>query len=86
MPARDPAERSEIGRIGAHTLHATHNSRVTSAPGRAAANGRFERQIREQHPDLPDDEVVRRAAHARKAHMLQLARKSAAARRERGAA
>lgn len=45
MAGLDPAARSLRGRIGAYRLHATHDARVTSAPGRAAFLARFEREI-----------------------------------------
>jgi hypothetical protein len=41
---------------------------------------RFEAQIREDFPDLPDSEIQRRATELRRAHMLSLSAKSAAAR------
>jgi hypothetical protein len=76
------AERSLRGRIGAFRLHATHDSRQTSAPGRAAFLASFERLV---DPDgtLPPDERARRAAHARSAHFARLAYLSARTRRAR---
>jgi hypothetical protein len=69
-----------IGRIGAHRLHATHDSREVTAPARAAFRDSFEREV---DPDfvLPEAERKRRAAHARKAHYARLALKSAEVRR-----
>lgn len=76
------AERSLRGRIGAYRLHATHDSRETSAPGRAAFLARFEREV---DPDgtLTPAERARRAAQARSAHFARLAYLSARARRKR---
>ncbi len=76
-----PAERSLRGRAAAHQLHATHDSRELTAPARAAFLARFEREV---DPDgvLPEPERLRRAEHARKAHFLGLALKSARARRK----
>jgi hypothetical protein len=78
----DRTERSLRGRIGAFRLHATHDSRQTSAPGRAAFLASFERLV---DPDgsLPPDERARRARHARSAHFARLAYLSARARRAR---
>jgi hypothetical protein len=76
------AERSLRGRIGAYRLHATHDSRETSAPGRAAFLAGFERLV---DPDglLAPAERARRAAHARSAYFARLAYLSARARRKR---
>lgn len=70
------------GRIGAHALHAKYDSREITASARLAFDGRFEREV---DPDgtLDPAERARRAKHARKAHMLRLALKSAKVRRER---
>jgi len=77
------AERAALlGRIGAHRLHATHDSRATTTKARAAFLERFEREV---DPDcsLPADERTRRAEHARRAHFARLALQSAEARAER---
>lgn len=71
--------------MAAHAMHAKHDPRETSAPGRKAFLDRFERQVRAEHPDLPEAEVQRRAAHYRKAYFTGLALKSARARRRRAA-
>ncbi len=70
------------GRIGAHLLHATHDSRLLTERARAAFLSRFERQV---DPDgsLPAGERRRRAAHARAAYFARLARQSAIARAKR---
>lgn len=75
-----PEQRSLRARIGAYSLHATHDPKVTSAPGRAAFLARFEREV---DPDgvLPEPERQRRAQLALKAHMSKLALASAKARR-----
>lgn len=78
----DRTERSLRGRIGAFRLHATHDSRQTSAPGRAAFLASFERLV-DPHGTLPAAERARRAAHARSAHFARLAYLSARARRAR---
>ena len=75
-----PAQRSLRARMAAHAMHAQHDSRQTSAAGRAAFLARFENEV---DPDgiLSPDERARRAAHARKAYFTKLALASARARR-----
>ncbi len=81
------AERRAWGRIGALTMHARHDAKATSAPGRAAANDRFRREVldaaAERGDALTEAEVERRAALLRRAWMQRIALKSAAARRRR---
>lgn len=69
-------------RIGAHTLHATHDPRETTRAARAAFLDRFAAQA---DPDgtLTPEERARRAKHLRKAYFARLALKSAQARRRR---
>ena len=73
-------ESSLRGRIGAYTLHATHDPRQTTQKAREAFLARFEREV---DPDgvLPVEERRRRAAMARKAYFARLALASARARR-----
>lgn len=76
-----PAERVLRARQAAHASHAADPDPVArTAPARAAWAARFERQV---DPDgvLPEAERQRRAAHARKAYMCDLARRSSQARR-----
>lgn len=81
-----PAQRRLRAQMGAHALWAkTEDRSVISAPGRAAADARFERQVREQFPHLPDDEIAKRAASARKAFYAEIQLKSAKARAQRAA-
>lgn len=72
----------EIGRIGGHKLHATHDSRDI---GRRAQAGLWSKFLREADPDgkLPIEERERRAYHLRQAHFARLAAASAEARRKR---
>lgn len=60
----------------------TADPAARTAPARDAFLSRFETQV---DPDrvLPDDERLRRALHARTAHMQQLAARSAQARAKR---
>ena len=77
-----PAEASLRGRLGAHVLHATYDSRAITAKARAAFLARFEQQV-DPAGALPPDERRRRADHLRKAHFARLALKSAQARRRK---
>ena len=75
-------ERSQIGRLGAWALHATHDPKVTTAAARAAFLNRFELQA---DPDgiLSVDERTRRAAYARKLYFGRLALRSAQVRKKK---
>jgi hypothetical protein len=68
--------------MGAHMLHATHDSRRVTVRAREAFLASFERQV---DPDgsLPTDERRRRAAHARAAYFARLALRSATVRAKR---
>ncbi len=85
MPALSPSEISFRARIGAHALHAQHDSRELTARAREAFLQRFEREV---DPDgvLPEAERKRRAEHARKAYFTRLSLASAKARRKGGGA
>jgi hypothetical protein len=63
-------------------MHARHDSRTVTANARRAFADRFEHEV---DPDgvLPVAERLRRAEHARRAHMLRLALRSAQVRRRR---
>lgn len=81
-----PAQRKLRAQMGAHALWAKTEDRLAvSAPGRAAAEARFEKQVREQFPHLPDDEIAKRAASARKAFYAEIQLKAAKARAARTA-
>jgi hypothetical protein len=66
--------------MAAHLMHARNDSRVTSAPGRAAFLARFEREV---DPDgtLDPEERARRAEQARSAYFARLSLAAAEARR-----
>jgi hypothetical protein len=74
------AQRALYGRIGAAVARSRHDARDLTAAGRASFLSRFEREVREASPDLPDAEVQRRAGELRIAHMLRLSLKSSIAR------
>ena len=81
---QSPTERSLRARLAAYAMHAQHDSRHTSAPGRAAFLARFEADV---DPDgrLDPEERRRRAEHARSAYFARLALASVAARRAKRA-
>ena len=74
-----PERASQLGRIGAYRLHATHDPRETTRAAREAFLRRFDDEV---DPDrvLPGDERRRRARYARKAYFGRIALKSRAAR------
>ncbi len=76
----DTDQARKIGRIGAHRLHATHDSREITQAARDAFLRRFEDNA---DPDgmLPPAERQRRAQHLRRAHMAQLSLLGVAARK-----
>ena len=77
-----PTERSLRGRIGAYSLHATHDPRQTTATARATFLSSFDRQV-DPEGILAPQERERRATAARQAHMARLALKSVQSRRQR---
>ncbi len=79
------AERSLRARLGAYALHAQHDSRETTANGRAAFLARFDREV-DPEGLLEPDERRRRAEQARRAYFTRLALASAKARRAKSAA
>lgn len=73
-------ERSLRARIGAYSLHAQRDPRETTKAARHAFLSRF---LTEIPADLPEDERLRRAASARRAHFSKMALRSVQARRRR---
>ncbi len=67
-----PAERTLRARLAAHTMHAKHDARQTTAAARAAFLARFEAEV---DPDgaLSLEERRRRAEQARSAYFTRLA-------------
>ncbi len=80
QPGLSPAERTLRARLAAHTMHAQHDARETTAAARAAFLARFEAEV---DPDvlLTPEERRRRAEHARSAYFTRLAFERAKARR-----
>jgi hypothetical protein len=77
-----PTERSMRARAAAYAKWAQTDTGEGTVAARAAFLDRFERQV-DPAGILPEPERVRRARSARKAYMLDLARRSAQARRRR---
>jgi hypothetical protein len=77
-----PSERVPRSKIGAHLLHALHDSRGITAAARAAFDAKFLDEVDPQRV-LPEAERERRPQHARKAHFAKLALVSARARGDR---
>src|SRR6266567_4488189 len=75
-----PVERTLRARLAAHSMHAKHDARKTTANGRATFLARFEAEV---DPDgtLPPDECRRRAEHAQSAYFTRLALAAVKARR-----
>ncbi len=77
-----PAERSLRARIAAQHRWSRENPVAGTAAARAAFNQRFVDEV-DPERQLSEDERVRRAESARKAHFSRLALASARARRAR---
>lgn len=78
-----PEERSAAARVGGLTQAAQRDGREMTAAARRGFAESFERRIREEHPELDDAEVARRAEIARRLHFAKMAHRSAQVRRER---
>jgi hypothetical protein len=78
-----PAERTLRARLAAHTLHAKHDARETTAKARAAFLARFEAEV-DPEGILPLEERQRRAKQARSAYFTRLAFQRARAARQAG--
>jgi len=81
-PSSMPSDRSLRARAAAHARWAKHDPVSGTVAARNAFLDRFDREV---DPDnrLDPDERARRAGHARRRYFLDLARRSAAARRAR---
>lgn len=80
--ALSESARSLRARLGAYSLHATHDTRETTQAGRAAFMQRFVAEVDPQRT-LSDPERARRALAARRAYMTRLALRSAISRSRR---
>jgi hypothetical protein len=83
--ATSTADRAAWGRIGAYSMHARHDVKETSRPGRERANARFREEVISAAlaagEQLTEAEIDRRANAARKAWMSRIALRSVQARR-----
>jgi hypothetical protein len=79
-------ERSLRAKLAAHAMHGRNDSRRVNAAARAKFLGQFEQEALDaaaaNGEELTPEELAKRAAHLRKAHMLRLALASAKARRK----
>lgn len=76
------AERQMRARIGGHTVQAKYGSDFIAARARRGLVAKFEREAREQYPNLSESELAQRAEQLRKAYYARLALRSAVARRK----
>jgi hypothetical protein len=72
------------GRIGGLTAWSRNSEHAMLSPARSGFRARFERLV-DPTGELPEAERAARADRARRAHMLTLAAKSAAARKRKAA-
>ena len=80
----DIAQQRTWGRVGGLTAHAIHGADVMVAPALAGFLRGFEHLVDPDGTLSPEERTVR-AARLRRAHMLTLAAKSAAARKKKAA-
>jgi hypothetical protein len=78
-----PEQRSIRARIAASTRWAAEDGQANGRRGQKGLRDKYVREAREKFPGLPEDQIQRRAAHALRAHMLQMALKSSKARETR---
>jgi hypothetical protein len=78
----DSADMAARGRIGAHSLHARHDTAALTARAREGLEAKWLREV-DPSGELPFEERARRAAHLRSAHYHRMARASAIARQKR---
>ena len=87
MASLDPPFVKLRAQMGAHALHAKHDSRVTTAPGRKAAETKLNERLIAQIPGydaLPRGEQRKRLKHARSAHYRGMRLKGLQAERREG--
>jgi hypothetical protein len=87
MSPLTPEQRTLRAKINAHKRWAGDEDRKANAlRAQAGLRAKFVREAQEKWPDLPEQEIQRRADHAYQAHMLSLALKSSRSRSARKAA
>lgn len=87
MSRLTPALARSRARLGALAVHARHDPRATTAPGRAAFLARFEREVDAADPEgkLDPVERARRVVYLRRLYFARLAYRSQVVRAERQA-
>jgi hypothetical protein len=73
-------QRAQRARIAALTRWSQEDPKPNALRAQRGLRARFEREVREHSPDLPEAELARRADAAYRAHMARLAFASAKAR------
>lgn len=88
MPRLTPELARSSARLGTLAVHARHDPRVTTAPGRAAFLARFEREVDAADPEgkLDPVERARRVVYLRRLYFARLAYRSQVVRAENTAA
>jgi hypothetical protein len=81
-----PKQRALYGRIGAAIARSRHRPEDLTAQARKRFLERFEQEIRDTQPELPEGEIRRRAGELRRAHMLRLSVKASTDRTKKAAA
>jgi len=78
-----PAERALAGRLGAYKSWANTPDRAKrTAPGRRAADAKFDQMVIDNHGELPPEEHAKCAAAYRSAYYAELTLKSIRARKK----
>lgn len=68
-------DRATLARLAAHERWAHVRDRgAATAAARRAADDRFVAEARRIHPDLPEEEILKRAGNLRSAHAIRAAR------------
>lgn len=81
-----PTERAQAGKLGAYVSWAnTPNRTARTAPGRRAADAKFDQMVIDAHGVLPPEEHAKCAAAFRSAHYAEMALKSVRARKQKRA-
>jgi hypothetical protein len=80
VSALTPGQRTLRASIAANARWAREDGKDQARRGQRGLRQKFEREIREEFPNLDQAEVERRADHALRAHMQRLALKSSKAR------
>jgi hypothetical protein len=78
------ARHAAAGRIGAYTRWGQCTDRAAAtAPGLKAANAKWLKEVRAEHPELDDHAAQLMAEARRKAHMQRISLKAVEARRRK---